>query len=397
MPETFLCDSLKSMGCPQAVADVIDCIDVQAIIRENAQILREHRDRSRRFPQIYELYNPTELISTFSHLTPNLPFDEVFGNYLLPKIVEAAGLRRDQVINCAYDNYIPRTDTPKAYTVQWGIVNPKVLDPEIIPSLQQGFFYDPNELIKDGQNRVKSAPEENLEVFRARFDQLEAILKRHSGSGDVSGRLLKIRQEFLALLEIDVIPEVAYSKALQSKTADVLEALYKEGFPFWEMPVPEEKYIKDTFLIEGIDANKKRRHVRFEDGQFLFEYAPTHEKRIPAEKIFDALRNFEVIPTMPLVILATTTAPQIPHLGGGVWKHYAPKHVDAQAAWLGVPERSDTLILSTGGHVLLKTFRRNEEFIGFPAIYLTYGPGRIREALENGFLRRVEFKRRVLL
>ncbi len=375
----------------------MDCVDVQAIISENASVLRDNRDRSRRFPHIYALYNHTELISTFSHLTPNLPFDEVFGNYVLPKIADKAGLRRDSVINCAYDNYIPRTDTPKAYTVQLGIVNPKVLDPEIIPSLQDGFFYDPSVLVKDGQNRIKSAPEENLEAFRERFDQIEAILEKHSGPGDVSEKLLKIRQEFLGLLGIDVIPEVAYSRVLQPKTADVLEALYREGFPFWEMPVPEEKYIKDTFLIEGIDEKKKRRHVRFEGDHFVFEYAPTIEKRIRAEEIFDAMRRLEVIPTMPLVILATTTAPQIPHLGGGVWKSYAPKHVDAQAEWLGIPERSETLILSTGGHVLLKTFRRNEEFIGFPTIYLTYGPGRIREALENGYIRRVEFKRHVLL
>lgn len=385
------------MGCPQAVADVVDCIDVQAIIRENARILRESRDRTRRFPHIYALYDSTELISTFSHLTPNLPFDEVFGNYLLPKIADAAGIPRDRVINCAYDNYIPRTDTPKAYTVQFGIVNPKVLHPEIIPSLQEGFFYDPRELIKDGQNRVKSAPEENLEAFRARFDQIEAILEKYSGPGAVSEKLLNIRREFLALLGIEVIPEVAYSRALQPKTADVLEALYREGFPFWEMPVPEEKYIRDTFLVEGIDAQKRRRHVRFEENHFIFEYAPKRERRIPAEQVFEALRNFEVIPTMPLVILATTTAPQIPHLGGGVWKQYAPKHVDAQADWLGISERSETLILSTGGHILLKTFRRNEEFIGFPTVYVTYGPGRIREALENGYIRRVEFKRRVLL
>ena len=385
------------MGYSESLVGVSERVDVQAIIEENARILRENRTRSRRFPHIYKLYDNAELISTFSHLTPNLPFDEVFGNFLLPKIADAAGIPRDRVINCAYDNYIPRTDTPKAYTVQFGIINPKVLHPEIIPSLQEGFFYDPKELIKDGQNRIKSAPEENVEVFRARFDQIEAILEKYSGPGDTREKLLKIRQEFLALVGIDCIPEVAYSRALQPKTADILESLYKEGFPFWEMPVPEEKYLKDTFLIEGIDAQKKRRHVRFEDGQFVFEYAPQREKRIPAEKIFDALRNFEVIPTMPLVILTTTTAPQIPHLGGGVWKNYAPKHVDAQAEWLGIPERSDTLILSTGGHVLLKTFRRNEEFIGFPTIYLTYGPGRIREALENGYFRRVEFKRRVLL
>lgn len=379
------------------MAGIVDCIDVQAIINENARVIRESRDRSRRFPEIYQLYSATELISTFSHLTPNLPFDEVFGNYVLPKIVDAARMPRDHVINCAYDNYIPRTDTPKAHTVQLGIVNPKVLHPEIIPSLQEGFFYDPSELIKDGQNRVKSAPEENLEVFRARFDQIETILEKHSGPGDVSEKLLKIRQEFLALLGIDIIPEVAFSKVLQPKIADVLEALYREGFPFWEMLVPEEKYIKDTFLIEGIDAQRRRRHVRFEKSQFVFEYAPNYEKRIRAEEIFDAMRRFEVIPTMPLVILATTTAPQIPHLGGGVWRQYAPKHVDAQAEWLGIPERSDTLILSTGGHLLLRAFRRNEEFIGFPVIYLTYGPGRIREALENGYIRRVEFKRHVLL
>ncbi len=385
------------MGYSESLVSVIERVDVQAIIEENARILRENRTRSRRFPQIYKLYDNAELISTFSHLTPNLPFDEVFGNFLLPKIADAAGIPRDRVINCAYDNYIPRTDTPKAHTIQLGIVNPKVLHPEIIPSLQEGFFYDPKELIKDGQNRIKSAPEENLEVFRARFDQIEAILEKYSGPGDTSEKLLKIRHEFLALLGIDFIPEVAYSRALQPKTADILEILYKEGFPFWEMPVPEEKYLKDTFLIEGIDAQKRRRHVCFEDRHFVFEYAPQREKRIPAEKIFDALRNFEVIPTMPLVILTTTTAPQIPHLGGRVWKNYAPKHVDVQAEWLGIPERSDTLILSTGGHVLLKTFRRNEEFIGFPTIYLTYGPGRIREALENGYFRRVEFKRHVLL
>lgn len=385
------------MGCSQAVAGVVDCIDVQEIIDENARVIRKSQDRRRRFPEIYQLYRSIELISTFSHLTPNLPFDEVFGNYVLPKIADAAGIPRDHVINCAYDNYIPRTDTPKAHTVQLGIVNPKVLHPEIIPSLQDGFFYDPTELIKDGQNRIKSAPEEHLEVFRARFDQIEAILEKYSGPGDATEKLLKIRQEFLALLGIETIPEVAFSKVLQPKIADVLEALYREGFPFWEMPVPEEKYIKDTFLVEGIDAQKKRRHVRFENGAFVFEYTPQQERRIPAEKIFDALRDFAVIPTMPLVILATATAPQIPHLGGGVWKQYAPPHVDAQAEWLGIPERSNTLILSTGGHILLRAFRRNEEFIGFPVIYLTYGPGRIREALENGYIRRVEFKRHVLL
>jgi hypothetical protein len=385
------------MGCTHAETDVIDSVDLRGIVQENVEVIRAGRaTHRRRFPQIKEIYKNTELICTFSHLTPNLPFDEVFSNYVLPQIVERAGLAHTQVINCAYDNYIPENDTPKAYTLQLGIVNPKMLHPQIIPSLQEELSYQRDVFFKDGQNRMKSAPEENREAFRARFDQLDAVYLKYAGRGRVSERLLRIRSELLQLLQIDLIPEVAFSRALQPLIADVLEALHREGFSFWEMPVPETKYTKETFMVEGIDAQKRRHHVRFEEGHFVFEYAPQQEKRIPTEKIFDALRDFDVIPTMPLVILATATAPQIPHLGGGVWKHYAPKHVDAQAEWLGIDERSDTLILSTGGHALLRAFRRNEEFIGFPVVYLTYGADCIREALEKGLVMHVEFKRRVL-
>ncbi len=382
------------MGCTHAAAAVVDSVDLRSIIRENAELLRQPRQR--RFPQLKAIYKETELICTFSHLTPNLPFDEVFGNYLLPQIVDAVGLPRSAVLNAAYDNYIPQNDTPKAYTVQLGIVNPKIMHPEIIPSLQAGLFYERDVLFKDGQNRIKSAPEENRAAFRERFDQLDAIYAQHCGAGRVSERLLQIRADLLRLLQIDLIPEVAFSLTLQPLIVDVLEALYREGFPFWEMPVPEAKYTKETFLVEGIDAQQKRRHVRFVDGCFVFEYQPQEERRIPKEQIFAALRRMEVIPTMPLVILATTTAPQIPHLGGGVWKRYASMHLDAQAAWLGIAERSETLLLSTGGHALLKAFRRNEEFIGFPVVYLTYGPDCIREALAKGLAMRLEFKRRVL-
>jgi hypothetical protein len=280
--------------------------------------------------------------------------------------------------------------------VQFGIVNPKIMEPDIIPSVQERLSYDRSILFKDGQNRVRSAPEQKLEEFRMRFDEVDGIFQKYSGEGNASEKLLGIRNEFFGLVGLDFIPEVAYSLSLQPRTADVLEALYKRDFPFWEMPVPEEKYWKDTFLVEGIDANKQRQHVRFEDGEFVFPFDKTSEKRISKEKIFDAIRNVEVIPTMPLVILSLVTAPQIPHLGGGAWKQYAPVHTDVQAEWLGIPERSDTLILGTGGHTLLSTFRRNEEFIGFPTVYLTYGRETIRCALQDGWVMRVEFKRRVL-
>jgi hypothetical protein len=382
--------------CETLPSEVSSTIDVAGIINQNVETLRSGRDRQIFFPEIRQIFGPTRLISTFAHLTPNLPFDEIFSNYVLLEMTKRAGLHRAHITNCAYDNYIPRKDTPKAFTVQFGIVNPKIMEPDIIPSVQTKLFYDRTVLFKDGQNRVCSAPEQKLEDFRARFDEVDGIYQKYSGMGNASEKVLGIRREFFGLVGLDFIPEVAYSISLQPKTADVLEALYKHGFPFWEMPVPEEKYWKDTFLVEGIDANQRRQHVHFENGEFVFPFDKTTDKRISQTKIFDAIRRLEVIPTMPLVILSLVTAPQIPHLGGGAWKQYAPVHVDVQAEWLGIPERSETLILGTGGYTLLSTFRRNEEFIGFPTVYLTYGREIIRCALQDGWVLRVEFKRRVL-
>lgn len=371
-------------------------MDIEAVIARNVRLLREgEARRSVKFPELREVYRGAKLICTFSHLNPNLPIDEVYGNYVLRKIADRVPLADEEVLNVAYDNFHPGHDAPKGHRVQYVIVNPPILDPERIIHLQEALRYDPNAVIKDGQNRIKSAPEQNIEEFRKRFDEIDAIYQKHSGEGDVAQRILNIRRDFFRLLGLEVVPEQAFSKALTKPLADVLEKLYERGYPFWEMPVPahRDRYLEHTFLVEGVNAEGRRTPARFEDGVFVFDYDREREKRIPAEKVFDALRNYEVVPTMPLVILATATAPQMPHLGGAVWKEYAPVHVDAQAEWLGVPERSDTLILSTEGYKLLTVYRHNQEFTGFPAVYLTYGREMIRRALEEGLQMRVEFKR----
>jgi len=386
-----------SCGCEaeQAAKEAEARLDIEAIIERNARILEEGAGRELRFPGLRRLFPGVELISTFSHLNVNLPIDEIYGNYVLKKIAERAGLAEGQILNVAYDNIHPGHDAPKGYKVQYVIVNPPVLDPERVIHLQDELSYDPEAVVKDGQNRIKSAPEQNIEAFRARFDEIDAIFRRHSGVGDVARRILAVRREFFGLLGLEIVPERAFSEALTRPLADVLEFLYREGWPFWEMPVPahRDRYVEYTFLVEGVDSKGSRRPARFEGGEFVFPYDDRGERRIPAERIFDALRNFEVVPTMPLVILATATAPQMPHLGGAVWKEYAPVHVDAQAEWLGIPERSDTLILSTEGYKPLVVYRHNQEFTGFPAIYLTYGREMILRALEEGLKLRVEFKR----
>jgi hypothetical protein len=370
--------------------------DIEAVIERNVGLLHEGARRRRvRYPELREIYAGVQLICTFSHLNPNLPIDEVYGNYILKKIAERAPLAEDKVLNVAYDNFHPGHDAPKGHRVQYVIVNPEILDPERVIHLQDELRYDPNAVVKDGQNRIKSAPEQNIEAFRRRYDEIDVVFRRFSGKGNVAERILSIRREFFRLIGLEIIPERPFSLALTKPLADVLEMLYQRGYPFWEMPVPahRDRYLEHTFLIEGVDAQGSRSSARFEDGAFVFDYDHQTEKRIPAEKVFDALRNIEVVPTMPLVILATATAPQMPHLGGAVWKDYAPVHVDAQAEWLGIDERSETLILSTEGYRPLVVYRHNQEFAGFPAIYMTYGREMICRALEEGLQIRVEFKR----
>lgn len=372
-----------------------DHLDIEAVIARNARLIHDGAGkRELRFPEARKLYGGVELISTFSHLNPNLPIDEVYGNYVLKRLADRLELSDKQLLNVAYDNIHPGHDAPKGHRVQYVIVNVEVLDPERVIHLQDGFRYDPDAVYKGGQNRVKSAPEQNIEAFRARYDRIDAILRRHSGTGAVAERIVNIRRDFFDLIGLEIVPERPFSQSLTRPLADVLEFLCHEGYPFWEMPVPahRDRYVEHTFLVEGVDAEGRRQCVRFENGAFIFPY-DQGERRIPAEEIFDALRNFEVVPTMPLVILATATAPQMPHLGGQVWKEYAPPHVDAQAEWLGIPEKSDALILSTEGYKPLITYRYNQEFTGFPAIYLTYGEEMIRRALEEGLTERVEFKR----
>ena len=368
--------------------------DVEGVIARIVTAFESGADRQVRFPELRDLYGDTQLVATFSHLNPNLSIDEVYGNYVLGRVARQLGLSDDQLVNAAYDNIHAGHDAPKGHRVQYVIVNVDVLDPEEVIHLQDGFFYDPKAVYKDGQNRIKSVPEQNIDAFRERYDAIDEILQRHSGAGDTAQRISNVRRDFLRLIDMDVVPEQPFSRSLTPILADVLEALHENGYPFWEMPVPtdRERYTEHTFFVEGVDAHHQRHPTRFEDGAFVFDDADG-ERRIPTDEVFDALRNFDVVPSMPLVILATATAPQMPHLGGRDWIKYAPPHVDAQAEWLGIDETSETLILTTEGHRPLVTYRYNQEFTGFPAIYLTYGPEVIRRALDEGIAERVEFKR----
>ena len=269
------------MGCSCPVrepkSDVIEPtgqIDIHGVIERNVKILQQGEDsRELHFPELRDFFGKTKLVSTFSHLNLNLAIDEVYGNYVFKKIAKAVGIGDEQIINAAYDNLHPGHDAPKGHRIQYVIINPVVLDPERVIHLQKEFVYDPNSVIKDGQNRIKSAPEQNIEAFRERYDQVDSIYQKYSGAGDVAQRILNIRRDFLKLTGIDFLHEKSFSQALTRPLADVLEHLYKKGYPFWEMPVPEhrDRYMEYTYLVEGVDSEGRRKPARFENGEFLFE------------------------------------------------------------------------------------------------------------------------------
>ena len=387
--------------CKSAVASITSStgsgrLNIPAVIDRNVRLL-ENGSRRRRlaFPELRRHFGAAQLISTFSHLNPNMSIDEVYGNYVLAQIADRLGWNEEVVFNCAYDNIQPGHDTPKGHRVQYVIVNPPLLDPEQVIHLQPELHYDPQAVMRNGQNRIKSAPEQHIEEFRRRYDEIEAIFIQHAGSGRVSERLCHIREDFLRLLGLPILREEPFSYSLTRIMADVLESLANQGYPFWEMPVPadRERYLERTFLVEGVDARLHRQPVHWQNGVFSYEYDRSGRREIPQAEVFEALRRYELVPTMPLVILATATAPQLPHLGGRIWKSYAPVHVDAQARWLGIPETNETLILSTEGYRPLLAYHQNKEFSGFPAIYLTYGAAWIRRALREGLQLRAEFKR----
>ncbi len=350
------------------------------------------------FPEIRELFGDIKLIASFSHSNPNLPVNEVYGNFFLDRLIEEAGIEPSSVMNIAYDNPLPSSDSPRGDRIQYSAVNPVIMEPDIPYSFQKDAVYQEGSVFKGGINILHSIPDENRGAFSERIDRVHKILKSSlsPGGGGPSGKILQARREFLALTGIGKTREVPFSGPPTELCTGVLEKLCLKGYPFWEMELPREyeKYRSNTFFVEGIDRTGRRNPVKIRNGFFEFKDIDGVRK-IHRDDIFSALRSREVIPTMPLVVLGLSAGPGIPHLGGRVWPVYGRPIAGRLIKWLGLGVTSEDIIKTTGGLKSLGVYKKERSYYGFPLVYATFGRKEIRNRITSPSGKREELQRRV--
>lgn len=355
--------------------------NVTQIVEQNRQIIEAVHDKKPKFPDIRKLVG-ADLITSFSHMNPNLPLDEIIGNVVLNEMAVNLGLRRERVFNNTYDMSLPADDRPSGYSLEIGNFRPKIILPMTPYFLQKGTrqkqvrmthaesavakMLGSSDGIGDGANRL-------LGILDQFFSRLEA----GEGIGSIPG----LRQGFFDLLGVEHIPEVMTSSQL-CKVADVLEALEAHGMPFWESPIPEgiskQRYLRAPKIGTERGNGFSYEQVSFNGGFFHIDGAEP-QGGIHKSRIYDAIRNAEVVPTTAVLVLALTVVPEIPHMGGIFWSQYSEELLNVQGRWLGIKNPTE-LSLTTNpdkrfGSVELRQSELERGFINTYISLLRSGGG----------------------
>jgi hypothetical protein len=207
---------------------------------------------------------------------------------------------------------------------------------------------------------------------------------------------------------VGFVNEVNFSGTM-GKVADTLEILGKEyGKPFYDMPLSGSEF-EAVGYVKAIAPDGRRIKVSYNGERFDFDYTykdfsgeEKHVSRsIPREEVYDAIRKGELIPTVPVIILAVCTGPQIQHLGNIAWKKYSGKEIQRQVEWLGIADEkssakiADELTLTTHGHEVVGVrFGDGDDdtLHGLQIGYIAFGPERILRNLLEGTYSEVEIK-----
>lgn len=334
-------------------------------------------DINPKFSDARDVFGETRIITSFSHLNPNLPNDEVYGNRAICEMFARLDLDNRIVFNTAYDNAVAERDKPPGHKLQFGPINPVVMNPQLTYNRQRKIQSIPGDKIV---NVLPAFSRQDRRTAEERLDNLLSVIKRHQDSANsVTRSLLELRRGLLGLIHPDLklIPEVEYSGMVANKTIHVLEILENNGYPFWEMPLDHSwekvKSNEITFLVRGINKKEQVCDVKFNGKSFTFLYDTNETKEIFVDDVYAALYNEELIPTVPVIVLGLVTAPQLIHIGGAQWKKYAPGLIELQANWLGIEEYRD-LALTTGGYEPYAVVNRYDLLLkGFFVNYLHFG------------------------
>ncbi|MGM0442487.1 MAG: hypothetical protein ACQEQC_08730 [Elusimicrobiota bacterium] len=355
---------------------------------------------SPKFPGIEELTGSLKIITSFSHANPNLHINEINSNAVLLKIRRRNRLENRNILNIMYDNAIPSNDTPKGHRIQYGVINPRIMSPEVPYSFQKTLHYDYSKILKNNQNTLFSLPDKNQKIFKQRITEVHSILNKqiNKTSDSPVDSIRNIRKSFFNLLNIKPVPETAFSTYPTKLLSKILLKLARNGYPFWELPVPEEfsKYKKKTFLVEGINKKGCRVPVTYKNNQFEFPYSDAKKIKIDKNNIFKKIARRKVIPTMPLIILGLAVAPRIIHIGGKSWPKYAAPIAGRLIKWLNMDINPSNIIKSTQTFNSPYVYRKSQRFYGFPLIYSSFGAEFLNQNLNKSENIKIQLQKEVI-
>lgn len=342
------------------------------IVADGVAKVERARGMEVRFPDVRAVFGGTALMSSFAHAIPDASSTPARGEIILREIALAAGLdhQSGRVTNIAYDHakltiknqsIDAMPQYPGDHKLAIGRPSmgdfPTVLDAEkpiFLQELKRSINFrqirEFTEKAFDGSEEVAERVGRVLEIFRPLDRGTEKGRRAVPAILEVRGRIFKE-------LGINNVPETSFSEMV-GKVADSLEALdHRYGKPFYRMPLG--KFEDDRIgYLKGVDRNGARVNVdlEFECGPSgseapVFSFWDARERvAIRGDEVYDAIRQERVLPTVPTIILAIVTGPQIPHIGGESWKAYAPPCIQLQAAWLGMlSAEAEALTLTTRG------------------------------------------------
>jgi hypothetical protein len=379
------------------------------IVDENATKLVHSLRAEPKFPEVRKIFGPIQIGTSFSHAVPDMRSMHVWGNIILKEVTRAAGLNHGDVgiVNFAYDNANPTMkDTernvmpnyPGDHRLAVGEF-PAILDANIPIAFQKLTRSINFKELKESTIRTFGLSSCELECRIDHIIELFRPLQRYNRDDARSPVpvILDIRERILQTLEVDHVKETSFS-SFRDRMVDalyLLDHLYAK--PFYKMPLGN---FEDVGYLRGLSENGERSAVTIELNKdsiggempvFSFFDRKTGKKNVmKGDEVYDAMRQGKVIPTVPTIILAFVTGPQIAHMGGQDWKRYAPAYIPIQAEWLGLPkENSDSLILGTEGYkpyaVAYRDRKKDIRLVSshFSISYVTIGAEHLRGALRT--------------
>lgn len=415
------------------VSDNAKCISRAEIVERSLATIARNREIEPRFPKAREVFAGIVMASSFSHANLSPWSSQLVGNVILREIAAELGIRDGSILNLMHDNGKPQCDpAPGGHRIDLGNF-PRIFDGGKPYSSPRQSFKE----ISFGDIEAVTAASfsgESRDIVRERLSDIIRILVRYQKSldiriGSTSAKeianlpqaILQSRQQVFEMLGIENVRETSVTSIATSLVPDVLEILELEyGKPFYKMEL-SESYIdstgarvrgfKDAGYLKGIDMNGIRRPVEIDFARrngtevpiFTFSGESTTGSkknavtvsdtfRAEGREIYDAMRAGRVVPTVPTMMLAATTAVQIPHMGAFNWRDYAPAELRRQARFLGMSnEEAEALYLCTEGNDSFVVKRDGQEIKGTFSGYVTLGKEGIRESISKDMRIEIEW------